>query len=131
MLFEGSASSSLMDLFNMIVLFCGVYCFFAWYKMRDGKIPERFPLLNKEYDPKKCLDEDYYVSYVRPRLLIFAILITVFGLFSVLDTQFDISAKLFPEAAVAVSVIVGSFLPFVIIVWFAACLHKIQKELWV
>jgi len=115
MLFDGSASSSLMDLFNMIVLFCGVYCFYAWYKLRDGRIPERFPLLNKEYEPSKCLDEEYYVSYVRPRLLIFAILITVFGLYSVLDSQFRISELLFPDAALAVSVIVGSFLPFIII----------------
>ena len=131
MLFDGSSYSSMMDLFNYIVLFCGIYCFYAWYQLRSDTIPERFPLLAKDLRPEKCLDQAYYISYIRPRLLIFAIIVTVLGVFSIVDTKFGLCAALFPEGtATAVSAIVGSFLPFMVVVWFGVCMYKIQKELW-
>ena len=131
MLFDGSSYSGLMDLFNYIVLFCGAYCFYAWYQLRGDTIPERFPLLAKDLTPEKCLDQAYYTSYIRPRLLIFAIITTILGIFSVVDTKFGLCEALFPEdIAFAVSAIVGSFVPFLVVVWFGACMYKIQKELW-
>ena len=132
MIFNASDSSGLlMDLFNFILLFYGLYCFYAWYQLRDGVIPERFNLLGRGLEPKKCLDQEYYVSYMRPRLLVFAVITTVSGVLAVLDAQFGLFKALLSEsAATAASLIIGSLLPFALVVWFGACLYKVQKELW-
>lgn len=131
MIFNASDSSGLLiDLFNYILLFCGAYGFYGWYQLRNGTIPERFGLLGKDLDPKKCLDEEMYVSYLRPRLLVFSIVTFIVGVMVVLDSKFSLFAKLFGESATTVGLIVGSLFPFAVVVWFGFCLYKIQKDLW-
>lgn len=132
MIFNASDSTGLLlDLFNYILLFAGLYCFYAWYQLRDGTIPERFSLLSKDLSVEKCLDQGYYVSYLRPRLLIFAILTTILGTVTVLEAKFGVLTAILPEYADTVALILGSFLPFALVVWFGYCICKIQRELWV
>ena len=132
MIFHASDSTGLLiDLFNYILLFCGIWGFYAWHQLRGSTIPERFSLLGKDLDPKKCLDQEMYVSYMRPRVLVFAIVATLLGVLTVLDAKFDLFAALLPEAAAGTAtLVVGSLLPFVVVIWFGFCIFKIQKDLW-
>ena len=123
--------NGMIGLMNLITLGGGIYCLYAWFQMRNGKIPPKFALLNRELPPEKCLDEEYYVSYMRPRLLILAVILIAFGAFNMLDAQLGLLQAWVPESAyLLVSFVVGSMIPLAVIVWFAVCLSKIQKELW-
>lgn len=124
--------NSFNSLFSFIMLFCGLYCFYAWYQLRDGKIPEKFMLLNQTLPADQCLDQEYYTQYMRPRLLVFAIVITLFAGFGILDARFALLESWVPAgpAYLVGSLLVNSVIPFGVIVWFCICLMKIQKELW-
>lgn len=122
--------TSMNTLFSLIMLVFGVYCIYAWYQLRDGTLPEKFALLNKELPASKCLDPEQYVAYVRPRLLVFSVAMTAFGVLSVVDARLSIIQSWFPDQAFWIQLMLTSVIPFAMVVWFAVCLHKIQKELW-
>jgi len=123
--------NGMINFMNLITLGCGIYCLYLWFQLRGGKIPPKFPLLGRELTPEKCLDEEYYISYMRPRLLFFGVLVTVVGVFNMLDRQLGLLQAWLPEgAATVVALIVDSLLPFGAVVWFAICINRIQKELW-
>lgn len=122
--------TSMNTLFSLIMLVFGVYCIYAWYQLRDGTLPEKFVLLNKELPASKCLDQEQYVTYVRPRLLVFSVAMTAFGVISVLDARLALIEAWFPGCVFWVQLMVTSVIPFAMVVWFAVCLRKIQKELW-
>ena len=118
------------NLFSLIAILFGGYCFYAWYQLKDGTIPEKFMLLSRDLPPEKCLDQEYYASYMRPRLLIFAIIIFLSGIIGMLDTRLGLFAALLGDKAFLASLVLTSALPFAAVVWFGICLTKIQKELW-
>lgn len=123
--------NSMSSLFSLISFLVGLYCFYAWFQLRTGTIPEKFFLLNKELPREKCIDQEYYCSYMRPRILIFAIVITLTGGFGVVDAELGLlqawcSAGSYP----IVSLLVTSIIPFAFVVWFVICMMKIQRELW-
>ena len=123
--------NGMIGLMNLITLGGGIYSLYAWFQMRGGTIPPNFALQNRDLPREKCLDEEYYVSYMRPRLLVLALILIAFGAFNLLDAQFGLLQAWIPESAyLLVSFVVGSLIPLAVIVWFAVCLSKIQKELW-
>jgi len=123
--------NSMSSLFSLITLLVGLYCFYAWFQLRGNTIPEKFFLLNKELPREKCIDQEYYCTYMRPRILIFAIAITLFGGFGVLDAELGLLLSWCPADSFAIiSILVNSAIPLGIIVWFVLCMMKIQKELW-
>lgn len=122
--------NSMNSLFSLIMLVFGVYCIYAWYQLKDGTLPEKFVLLNRELPANKCLDQEQYVAYVRPRLLVFSVAMTTFGVLSVVDAQLSVIQSWFPNQAFWIQLMLTSVIPFAMVVWFAVCLHKIQKELW-
>lgn len=122
--------NSMNSLFSLIMLVFGVYCIYAWYQLKDGTLPEKFVLLNRELPANKCLDQEQYVAYVRPRLLVFSVAMTAFGVLSVVDAQLSVIQSWFPNQAFWIQLMLTSVIPFAMVVWFAVCLHKIQKELW-
>lgn len=121
---------SMNSLFSIIMLVFGVYCVYGWYQLKDGVIPEKFVLLTKELPADKCLDQEEYIRYVRPRLLVFSVTVTAFGVLSLLDANLGWIANWFPNQAFWIQLLLTSVIPFAMVVWFAICLHKIQKELW-
>lgn len=123
-------SNSINNLFSLIALIFGGYCLYAWNQLKGGKIPEKFMLLSRDLPPEKCLDEEYYTQYLRPRLLIFGIIILLSGAIGVADVRFEIFRSLFGDMGYIASLITTSVIPFISVVWFAVCLTKIQKELW-
>lgn len=122
--------NSMNSLFSLIMLVFGVYCIYAWYQLKDGTLPEKFVLLNREMPANKCLDQEQYVAYVRPRLLVFSVAMTAFGVLSVVDAQLSVIQSWFPNQVFWIQLMLTSVMPFAMVVWFAVCLHKIQKELW-
>ena len=122
--------NSMNNLFSYITLAFGLYCLYAWYQLGGGKIPEKFVLLPKDLSPDKCLDQELYISYIRPRLIIFGVVIVLFSGFSLVDTRLNLIGQWFPTAYVTVRLIATSLVPLAIIIWFGYCLVKIQRELW-
>lgn len=118
------------NLFSLIAVVFGLYCFYAWYQLRDGTIPKGFKLLPPDFSPDKCLDQEYYTTYMRPRLLVFSIVITLSGIIGLLDIRYGFFRAMFGDKGYIASVILTSILPFSFVVWFCICLSKIQKELW-
>ena len=123
-------ANSMNNLFSLIALLFGAYCLYAWNQLKSGKIPEKFMLLSRDLPPEKCLDQEYYTAYMRPRLLIFGIIIVLSGIIGLVDVHFGIFRTLFGDQGYIAGLILTSVIPFASVVWFAVCLMKIQKELW-
>lgn len=122
--------NSMNSLFSMITLFFSVYCLYAWYQLRGGTIPQKFALLPKEFSPEKCLDQELYVRYLRPRLLVFSILMVLTGVVGLLDARLGLFETMLPGRGVLLAILLTSVLPLAVVIWFCVCLRKIQKELW-
>ena len=122
--------NSMNSLFSMITLFFSVYCLYAWYQLRGGTIPQKFALLPKEFSPEKCLDQELYVRYLRPRLLVFSILMVLTGMVGLLDARLGLFEAMLPGRGVLLAILLTSVLPLAVVIWFCVCLRKIQKELW-
>lgn len=122
--------NSMNSLFSMITLFFSVYCLYAWYQLRGGTIPQKFALLPKEFSPEKCLDQELYVRYLRPRLLVFSILMVLTGVVGLLDARLGLFEAMLPGRGVLLAILCTSLLPLAVVIWFCVCLRKIQKELW-
>lgn len=122
--------NSMNSLFSMITLLFSVYCLYAWYQLRGGTIPQKFALLPKEFSPEKCLDQELYVRYLRPRLLVFSILMVLTGVVGLLDARLGLFEAMLPGRGVLLAILLTSVLPLAVVIWFCVCLRKIQKELW-
>lgn len=127
--------SSWNYLFSLVTLGLGVYGMVVWFRVRKtGKIPANSILLPKGRSLDDCIDVEVYLDYMMPRLLIFSILIFLFGVFSVADTLLDLigqwTAGMSDLWQGLVIQLLTCMLPMGIVLWFALCVHKIQRELW-
>lgn len=123
-------ANSMNNLFSLIALIFGAYCLYAWNQLKGGKIPDKFMLLSRDLPPEKCLDPEYYCAYMRPRLLVFGIIIFLSGVIGMADVRFGFFRALFGDYGYIAGLILTSVIPFASVVWFAVALMKIQKELW-
>ena len=119
--------------FNIITLACGVYALYTAIKL--WKLNKLFPnqlLVPKDAKPGDCLDEEGYVGYVKPRLLILGIVLTVVGGICLADSKWQISAMLFSGAEKASFYLVegGIVLCLVALVWYMFCWTKARKLYW-
>lgn len=125
----------LNSMFGLITGGCGIYFLYLWLKIqRSGQIPEKFPLLSKENTMKNCLDAEEFVDYIRPRLLIFSLALTVFGFFGVANGYLglinDWTQGWSPYVQLLVLELVSCVIPLAVLIWFAVCLSRAQKRLW-
>ena len=118
------------NLFSLIALLFGAYCFYAWYQLKDGTIPEKFALLSRDLPVAKCLDQEYYTQYMRPRLMIFAVVTFLSGIIGLADQRTGMLATLLGDNAFWARLLLTSVIPFAAVIWFGWCVTKIQKELW-
>ena len=124
------SANSMNNLFSLIALIFGAYCLYAWNQLKGGKIPEKFMLLSRDLPPEKCLDPEYYCAYLRPRLLVFGIVILLSGVVGMVDVRYAIFTSLFGDYGFIAGLILTSVIPFASVVWFAVCLMKLQKDRW-
>ena len=58
-------------LFNGITLGVGVFCLYTWYKLKKaGKLFESQFLIPKDNKVSDCVDEEGYIRYISPVLLV-------------------------------------------------------------
>ena len=119
--------------FNIITLACGIYALYTAIKLRKlGRLFSNQLLIPKDSKPGDCLDEEGYVEYVMPRLLILGIALTLSGGVCLADSQWQISAMLFPTAADAVFYVSmgGIILCTLAVVWYMICWVRARKLFW-
>ena len=126
---------SMNNIFSLIMLGCGIYCLYVWLRIhRTGEIPANSIILPKDRTMDSCLDPEEFQSYIKPRLLVFSILIILFGVFGLVDAQLNLVVSLAdglsPLLRLLVIELVNFLLPFAVVIWFGVCLYRIQKQLW-
>lgn len=128
-------TDSILLLFDIIMLGYGIYCLYIWLKLRKtGVMPEKSLLLSQELPMKNCIDPEEYVQYMKPRLFVFGLLISILALFCLVDEFFGLMAgwtasmELIP--ALLVEFFVTCALPLAVLIWFGVCTYRIQKRLW-
>ena len=120
--------------FNIITLVCGIYGLYTAIKLRKlGKLFPNQLLVPKDAKPEHCLDEEGYIDYVFPRLLILSLLLVVVGAFCLADGHWHISAMLAPRVENIEFFVVegGIVLCLAGLVWYMACWIKARKLFWV
>lgn len=83
---------------NIMTLVCGVYLLYVVIKLRQ--VGHLFPnqiLIPKDAKLSDCLDEEGYISFISPRLLIVGLLVTLTALVCLADSQWHLSNQLFPQ----------------------------------
>ena len=127
--------SDLNLIFGLITLGCGIYCLLSYRKMRTtGIIPPNSMILPKDRTIEQCLDKEFFLSYMMPRLLVFSVLICLCGIFSLVNDWLGLikawTQTLSPMAYLLILEGATCFLPLAVVIWFAACLKKAHKEFW-
>lgn len=126
---------SMNNIFSLIMLGCGIYCLYVWLRIhRTGEIPANSIILPKDRTMDTCLDPEQFRDYIQPRLLVFSILIILFGVFGLVDAQLNLVVSLAdglsPLLRLLVIELVNFLLPFAVVIWFGVCLYRIQKQFW-
>ena len=120
--------------FHIITLACGVYVLYTDIKLRkEGKLFANQLLIPKDAKPEHCVDEEGYVEYVTPRLLVLGILLVLAGGLCLLNGQLHVGAMLFPQVAeIDFYVEMGGIvLSLVSVVWYMFCWVRSRKLFWV
>ena len=120
--------------FNIITLACGLYALYTAIKLRKlNKLFSNQLLVPKDAKPGDCLDEEGYVDYVKPRLLILGIVLVIVGAICLADSALHVSAALFPGAEKASFYLVegGIVLSLIALAWYMVCWTKARKLFWV
>ena len=120
--------------FNIITFACGVYALYTVIKLRRlGKLFPNQLLIPKDSKPESCLDEESYIEYVQPRLLVLSIILILVGGVCLADGQWNLTAKLLPQVEnIGFYVSEGGIvLCIVALIWYMVCWTKARKLYWV
>ena len=114
---------SFLKLFDLISTACGVYILYSYVKLRMvGRLFPSSLLIPNGRQPKDCLDEEGYIRYIRPRLLVIGVAITVLGLAMLADGTFY---QLSQGLAMG---LIGLALAF--LVWYGVCSARANRRFW-
>jgi len=119
--------------FNIITLFAGGYLLYTWFKLRQtGHLFANQLLVPKDIDPSHCLDEEGYIAYISPRILISGLICAVVGVICTADSVLDFSNKYFSQIPNLEYWIAqgGNLLCLIAIVWYMICWSKARKRYW-
>ena len=73
-------NDSILYIFDIIIVLSGIYCIYsAIYMKMTGKVHANKLVIPKDKDVNSCKDPDGYISYIVPRLIIYAILVIILG----------------------------------------------------
>lgn len=121
--------------FSIITLGCGVYCLYVWFQVHRGAaLSQNNLILPRDKTLDDCLDKAEFLHYVKPRLLVFSILIMLSGAFGMVNDQLGLidqwTAGMSDGMHLLVLELLTCFLPLAIVIWFAVSLRRIHKALW-
>lgn len=122
-------------MFGLITAGCGIYCLYLWGKIRlSGKVPDGCMILPRGCTMDECIDPEGYLAHAMPRLLIFSVLILLFGLVTLADVYFGLidlwTAGLSVGMRLLVLELVTCIVPLAVVIWFGVSLRRMQKRLW-
>ncbi len=119
--------------FNIITIGGGIYCLYSLIKMKmAGKLIPNQLLVPKNAKPEDCLDEELYIQYISPRILVLGILLLLGGGIQMVVDHLDLAAKLFP-AVENINLYVNEgcvALCLAGLVWYMVCWNKALKTFW-
>lgn len=105
--------------FSILFLGCGIYGFYAWFKMKKtGEINDTL-LLGRNYSEYDCKDKPAFLSKAIPAVLVFAVTATVYGLIDLVNYYVT-------PIQTADSVAMVVFL--IVIIWFMLYTSKLRKK---
>ena len=114
--------TSVWILLDIIFVGAGVYSIYAFILLKTTGEVKTSILLGKDVNIKKCKDIEAYKSYIAPKLLIFGIACTLYGLLGIAD------GNLFDVPLTAYWVCMAVF--FAILIWFAYATKKSVSLFW-
>lgn len=84
--------------FNIVTIAAAAYFLYTWYKLHTtGHLFPNQLLIPRDSKPEQCLDEEGFIDYMKPKLLICGLICAVSGAVGVLNTYAGIAEKWFPQ----------------------------------
>ena len=106
-------------IFGIIILIGGIYSLYAWYQLKfTGKINTSI-LVTKDTNVNKCKDKKAYIAEAGPKLLVFAIAITLYG-------AVDLYSTYVKDVGVLSWIMIVVVL--VVVVWFGYTSKKLREK---
>ncbi len=121
-------------LLDLIVVAAGIYLLYTWFRLKkEGKLFENQLLVPKDSKITDCLDEEGFIAYFQPKLLILGVICTVIGAICAVEGQTGFFSGLFPtvEKMPVIINLGGNGISFAVLVWYMVCWTKARKEYWV
>ena len=67
---------------------CGLYCFYIWVRLLvEKRLFKNGLLIPKDKTAEDCLDEEGFITYMKPRLAVLAFVTTIYGILQVLNNS--------------------------------------------
>lgn len=115
--------NSFFMIFDLISTACGGYILFTWFKLHvAGRLFPNGLLIPNGKSPKDCLDAEAYIRYIKPKMLIIGVIVTAFGLTSLINQYVTLYNS-------QVGLILTGVI-FAAIVWFGVCSSKANRRYW-
>lgn len=92
---------------NVIVTACGFYMIYGAIRLKTKKIIDERFLLPKSVDKNSCKDLDGYIKYMFPKFLLSAVVITIGGLFGIVNDKIYSFGQLYFIVFIVVLVALG------------------------
>ncbi len=110
-------------LLDGISLLCGLYCLYTWLKLTMGKrLFKNGLLIPKDKQISDCLDEEEYIRFISPRLLVLALATTLYGAFFMLNDVLEEKLLPYPWNFVPLALVMA------VLVWYAVANSKANRD---
>lgn len=104
---------------SILIFGCGIYCLYAYVKMKkDGHINDVL-LLGKNFSEHNCKDKEAYMKKAVPAVLIFGIVTTLYG---VIDAVHFYVTPIQTLDWIAMAVF------FIVLIWFMVYTTKLKSK---
>ncbi len=104
---------------SVLIFGCGVYCLYAYFKMKkDGHINEIL-LLGKGFAEYNCKDKEAYMQKAVPAVLIFGIITVLYGAIDVIH---------FYVTPIQMLDLIAMGVFFVALIWFMVYTTKLKNK---
>lgn len=129
---------SMLDMFGLLIFVMlggtAAYSIYTYVRLRRywGFFPNKF-LLPANCKPEDCLDEDGYLEYMAPKLLIFGLLCILCAVVYVPVMLPNIALLMGMEEGTTFYTVYCSIVPFLgfgAFVWYMVCQTKASKRFW-
>ena len=81
-------NDSMFLMLDLISLGCGLYCFYIWVRLLvEKRLFKNGLLIPKDKTAEDCLDEEGFITYMKPRLAVLAFVTTIYGILQVLNNS--------------------------------------------